>query len=354
MKVKKLFFRSLLLLLVITFVYLLFFGQFYPEVKSLKEIHFDYLSWNLDKEKSSIETYYFIRSGRSSSPVFESTYQFINRKVKDEKREYSLRNKLDTVYYPSLAARFIIDHFNYHYTRDQHSTLELKNLLTVGDFLRNLSIQDDSTACWKLNFKYTSYDTPYSWTSSYQQGLVLSALTRIYQLTKSREDEILLKKAVRFCRRDLKHGGFLNVVSDTVFSYEEYPSEEAISSVLNGHIYSLFGLYDAYRVTNYPLAKELFDKGVNYLLKYLPEYDLGYWSKYDLKSGYAASYGYHKRTHIPQLRALYHITGEEIFKEYADKWEGYFKEPYYTIFKLKALKDAIARRFRYKSVFSIG
>jgi hypothetical protein len=53
----------------------------------------------------------------------------------------------------------------------------------------------------------------------------------------------------------------------------------------------------------------------------LPEYDLGFWSRYNLchLDGYPeidpATVGY-QRLHISQLEVMYHYTGDQTFKKY--------------------------------------
>jgi len=51
---------------------------------------------------------------------------------------------------------------------------------------------------------------------------------------------------------------------------------------------------------------------------------MGYWSLYHIGDGMKnpATIPYHK-LHIEQLKAMYDITGQKIFQEYADKWSGY-------------------------------
>ena len=53
-------------------------------------------------------------------------------------------------------------------------------------------------------------------------------------------------------------------------------------------------------------------------------------------------------------RGSWAFTNENLFKEYADKWENYFNEPYYTLYKTKMIYDGLHRRFTYKSFFTLG
>ena len=86
----------------------------------------------------------------------------------------------------------------------------------------------------------------------------------------------------------------------------------------------------------------------------IDRFDSGYWSYYDVQYPYVGDYFYHKAIHIPQLKVLNQITGDQYFLEYAEKWENYFNEPYLSIFKLKMFYDGLHRRFTYKSFFTLG
>ena len=72
--------------------------------------------------------------------------------------------------------------------------------------------------------------------------------------------------------------------------------------ILNGWIYAIFGLYD---------AGISIDQCVAVLLKMLPVFDCGYWSKYD-DIGMISPVFYH-HVHIEQLQALRRITGNREF-----------------------------------------
>ena len=86
----------------------------------------------------------------------------------------------------------------------------------------------------------------------------------------------------------------------------------------------------------------------------LYRYDSGYWSYYDLEYPYVTDYYYHTIVHIPQLKILFQLSADPFFQKYAEKWQAYIKEPYYSLFKLKILIDAIHRRLTYKSFFTWG
>ena len=99
--------------------------------------------------------------------------------------------------------------------------------------------------------------------------------------------------------------------------------------VLNGIIFALCGVYDFVRThPDDNMSREIFEKGVQTLVKLLPEYDMNFWSKYSLCRAKfhpevdPSTIGYH-HLHIVQLEMMYRLTGEEIFKTYADRWKSF-------------------------------
>ena len=69
----------------------------------------------------------------------------------------------------------------------------------------------------------------------------------------------------------------------------------------------------------------MFNRAAETLRKNLDRYDMGFWSLYE-QSGtrlpMVASPFYHQ-LHIAQLRLMYRLTGDEIFSQYAERWEAY-------------------------------
>ena len=56
----------------------------------------------------------------------------------------------------------------------------------------------------------------------------------------------------------------------------------------------------------------------------LANFDIKYWSKYDDDKRICSPF-YHK-LHIAQLNVMYDLFGDNIYKEYAEKWGGYQKD----------------------------
>jgi hypothetical protein len=142
-----------------------------------------------------------------------------------------------------------------------------------------------------------------------------------------------------------RHNGVMVQTEHGPF-YEEYTAEVA-TLVLNGMIFSLCGVYDFVRVfPDNKLARKIFEDGINTLKGLLPEYDLGYWSLYNLckASWYPKddpSTITYQHLHITQLDFLYRLTKDQLFKDYSRKFKkqlNLINIPRMYFNKFKALK----------------
>ena len=101
---------------------------------------------------------------------------------------------------------------------------------------------------------------------------------------------------------------------------EEYPinyPEEAADQVLNGFIFSIYGLYDYYLLTKDPDVKKILKASITTVYNYIPEFrDEGDISFYCLKHHHK-DIKYHF-IHQDQLSTLTNITGDPFFQAMAD------------------------------------
>lgn len=191
---------------------------------------------------------------------------------------------------------------------------------------------------------YYYYNFPYylnpdcftesGWTGAMQHGHVLSVMARAYSLSDNEKYSKCADMVLEFMNLDIRNGGVkgniksLEMGFDGVF-YEEYPVIPE-SFTLNGYIFTLLGLYDWANVCKSISANDAMNKfltGIETLKKVIHLYDFYGASCYDLGH---ITYGKKKRhyfpdyhaIHITQCLILYKLTGEKIFKEYAEKWKG--------------------------------
>lgn len=153
--------------------------------------------------------------------------------------------------------------------------------------------------------------------SSMAQAEGASMLLRALRLLGEPSYEGAAKAAVDFMLKPLSEGG-CSVYEGRELFLEEYPQEPR-RSVLNGWVFSLFGLYDM-SLADASYA-EAFGRSLRTLAAHLDEYDAGYWSYYDLEHR-MASPAYHA-LHIAQLEELSAIVGDERFFEFANRLNCY-------------------------------
>jgi hypothetical protein len=311
-------------------------------------------SWH--REPLDSLSYYYLESDNipSVSRLLENTIDsiFVVNYLKSHRNSVTLRNpKKYLVYFTNNYSMKTLKCYSYYLKTKNEDYLKLfwANANWMYD---NVKIVNDTVALWTNdNMIYDKYNLDFGWASAFGQGVGLSVLSRAYQISKDEKYIILAEKVLNSFNLDYKKGGILNIDDNGNYWYLEYPSNPP-AYVLNGFIFGLFGIYDYWRISNSPKAFICFQRGINTLKRNLHKYDKGYWSAYDLEyNKYCAGYNYHKNVHIPQLKVLYQLTGDEAFKIYASKFSKYLSEPYFTMFKIKFTIDAISRRLSYKNPF---
>ncbi len=156
--------------------------------------------------------------------------------------------------------------------------------------------------------------TPYS---AMTQGEAVSLFLRAYAEYK---DEQYLEYARRAYDFMLKK---TVLERDGMVLYEEFIGKPI---VLNGMIFAVFGIYDYWLVSKDELAKERWDEAVKTLVKIVPGFDSGKWIYYTEDKKYTSKF--YANLHAALLRALYDLTGEELFNEYAVRWNAYLHKPF--------------------------
>lgn len=161
-------------------------------------------------------------------------------------------------------------------------------------------------------------EAPYS---AMAQGEGISLLARGYVTAVDEAGKRIIsekmKRAVDFMLKDVSDGGTALRKDGKIFLLE-YTGKPM---VLNGAIFAVFGLIDYIKVTGDEAVKDELSVILKTIAEYLPEFDNGYWSMYDL-GGHIASPFYHD-LHIAQLHVLADLTKKEIFGEYEMKFIKY-------------------------------
>lgn len=191
-----------------------------------------------------------------------------------------------------------------------HEEVYKNKLLACADWAVKNQQPDGS---W-VTFAYENPEHPYS---SMAQGEGISMLIRAHIATRDERYIAAVHRAKDFMLKPIPSGGTTDYSGTDVYLYE--CTHEPL--ILNGWIFSLWGLYDYCKYTGDARVQSVLDATLASLKKKLPEFDIGYWSKYEDGKRICSPF-YHK-LHIAQLTVMYDLFGDPIYGEYADKWQKY-------------------------------
>lgn len=253
--------------------------------------------------------------------------------------------KVGKQYNPIAIAQYALAHYNLACSTG--IKLHWDRFLGIGEWLLyNLVRTPQGTYLWPHHFDF-EYFRPLKapWFSGLAQGQGLAVLVRAAVETKDSKYQEAMEQVFQSLSLPLEKGGVLFKDSRDYVWIEEYLIEPP-THILNGFIWALWGVYDYFLFTQKAEARALFETCTATILEYLPRYDLGFWSLYELtpqpiKS--IASFYYH-RLHIVQLRIMHLLTGHPQFAQYAAKWEGVSKNP---LFRAMALSYKICFKLAY-------
>jgi heparosan-N-sulfate-glucuronate 5-epimerase len=178
------------------------------------------------------------------------------------------------------------------------------------------------------------FDWPYRqrleapWYSGLAQGSGLSLLVRAARTTGDARYAIAAHLAFEPLHLDAADGGVLVTDASEDTWIEEYIVDPP-THILNGFIWSLWGVYDYARWSGRSDAFHIWESCVATLAKRLEDFDTGWWSLYEARDGsreMLASRYYHT-LHITQLRVMYRLTGIDAFSVCADRFQTYLDRP---------------------------
>lgn len=185
-----------------------------------------------------------------------------------------------------------------------------RKLIACADWAVDNQQNDGS---W-ITFAYENPEHPYS---SMAQGEGISMLIRAHIETREEKYLSAIHRAKDFMLKPISDGGTTNYSGEDVYLYE--CTHDPL--ILNGWIFSLWGLYDYSKYFSDSEVQAALNATLASLKKKLPEFDVKYWSKYEDGKRICSPF-YHK-LHIAQLTVMHDLFGDQIYKEYANKWETY-------------------------------
>lgn len=224
----------------------------------------------------------------------------------------------------SICKEFSIDIFQYGI-----AAYDLYLLTNDAQYLDKLN----ASAEWALakqqadgGWDAFSHKKPNCPQSAMAQGEAISMLIRAYQENEDERYLAAIHKAKNFMLRPVEEGGTTVYKNGKPYFYE-YINDPL---VLNGWIFSAWGLYDYAKFFKDEGVMNVWNSTVDAMVEKLHEYDNGDWSFYSDNGRSLANPFYHK-LHIAQLNVMYDLTGKEEFKKYSEIFQRYQANPWYRV-----------------------
>lgn len=194
----------------------------------------------------------------------------------------------------------------------------------------NLAPNAAGVHVWNHHFDW-EYRTPLRapWYSGLAQGQGISLLVRVHRITGEMAYLQAAQLAFAAFLRTADRGGVVFIDSDGNKWIEEYIVSPP-THILNGFIWASWSIYDYALATGDLGARKLFESVVRTIARNISYYDAGYWSLYEqagVRLKMLASPFYH-RLHIVQLLVLHRLTGDDVFRRWAERWDGYLRNPF--------------------------
>lgn len=176
---------------------------------------------------------------------------------------------------------------------------------------------------WYYDFPNGSMPVP--WVSAMAQGQAISVLVRAYALTSADRFVSAARRGLATYEKPSGQGGVNSTDGDVVYYEETMPPYSP--RILNGMVFAMYGALDMARVLGDAQAQRIFDAGVATLARDIHRYDAGNWSYYNQASPPGLASRFYHGLHIHLLDELWHITGEEVFQTYAERFRSYQANP---------------------------
>jgi hypothetical protein len=227
-------------------------------------------------------------------------------------------------YNPIAIAQYGLGNYNL-WRRTADPIRKTKFFLAADWLCSHLEQNPHGISVWNHHFDWEYRDTLRApWYSALAQGQGISVLVRAHKESLDSRYIDAAQRALASFYQPMDEGGVAFTDESGDLWFEEYIVRPP-THILNGFIWTSWGIYDYFLATEHPSARELFSRAVRTILHNLDRYDLGFWSLYE-QSGtrlpMVASPFYHQ-LHIVQLRVMHRLTNEARFAQVAARWEKY-------------------------------
>ena len=208
------------------------------------------------------------------------------------------------------------------------ATVPTDSLLAMGQALNSYAVSrthaGQSFPVWEYEFTWNSggVTVPAPWISAQAQGYAIILFAENYRRTNDPLWRELAYRALESFKIMWDDGGVL--LPDTTHGYWWEEFHPAVM-IWNGAAQAALAVGELWHVTGDPEVKRMFDRGIEAMKYYTPEFDTGYWTLYS-KTQWYNTVAYHNSC-ISIMDALYTVSEDPYFKEVADRWRTYVPPP---------------------------
>lgn len=176
---------------------------------------------------------------------------------------------------------------------------------------------------WTYPYPF-SYNTAPGWRSAQTQTVAMQFLLRANELTGEYKYIASINELLAAFRVAISDGGLSTVTESGNLWFEKIADVNNLQpKILNGMLFAIIGLDEIGKKWEITEANDLANIGMLAAIEYLPRFDLGDWSAYDI-FGKRASKHYHA-VHVRQLNILSSCMQHRQFSLYHKKFLNYSK-----------------------------
>lgn len=226
--------------------------------------------------------------------------------------------KKEYIYHPTVIIQYGLANFNqWKITRE---VCYLNSFLSCSQWILQNAKWDKNNLFmqWAIPMKQRDLGHDAGWISALTQGQAISLLLRYLPFSNNDNFVInVIKNALNSFYVDLSQGGITSTYPEGKFL-----QEAGNIRILNGCLTAFTGLIEYIEVYPEDTKAVALSKSVeNAVTKFLPKYDLGFWSLYSLGFRFNISDLHYHRTHIDQLTYFGDYLKNNQFSYYATKWK---------------------------------
>jgi hypothetical protein len=212
----------------------------------------------------------------------------------------------------------------------------------MARWLLDSSVDRDEFMLYHLDFPWPLYFLKPPWRSCLAEAFGGMFLVAFGSASKDRSYVDCGVKHLKSLLVPISKGGLRSDDSKFFLEYVGYERRNRWPIVLNGHLYCLVTLFNAWRMLGIEDFKVAFDQAVSELDSLLPVFEGRFLTYYD-DYGNPATLFYH-RIHIHLLETIYELTMISRFQARAERWKEML--PRYN-FTLSLMKQACSMRIPY-------